>query len=150
MRQNIKNYTSEQKPETSSINIQKILSRAGAKSIILDYDDNGELIGVGFLIKTSKGDIPIKLPSRVEKVGKVMYCKSWEQLNEDEKDQCKRTAWRNIQDWIDAQCAMIETEMVKLEEIFLPYMTTPSGDTFFESMEDKGFLLPKPGEGVVE
>jgi hypothetical protein len=31
--------------------------------------------------------------------------------------------------------------MVKLEEIFLPYMVNPKGETFFENIEKKGFLL---------
>lgn len=141
MRKNIKNYTSGQSLQTTSNYIQKILARAGAKKVMFEYTDNGELEGIAFFIKTSQGDIPIKLPARVEKVGQVMYGEAWEHLTENEKDQSKRTTWKNIQDWIDAQCAMIETEMVKLEEIFLPYMATPSGETFFESMENKGFLL---------
>ena len=65
----------------------------------------------------------------------------FENLSEKEQEQARRTAWKNVQDWIDSQMAMLETEMVKLEEIFLPYMTTPSGETFFEHMENKGFYL---------
>jgi hypothetical protein len=37
---------------------------------------------------------------------------------------------------------MLDTEMVKLEEIFLPYMTNKEGKTYFEIMENKGFALP--------
>lgn len=146
MRKNIKNYTSEQKLDTTAALIQKILARAGAKRVMFDYDDNGDLEGIAFFIKTSQGEIPIKLPARVEKVHQVMYSSGKEyvspRIKEARMDQAKRTAWKNIQDWIDAQCAMIETDMVKMEEVFLPYMATPTGETFYEVMEDKGFLLP--------
>jgi hypothetical protein len=41
--------------------------------------------------------------------------------------------------------AMLDTEMVKLEEIFLPYMTK-DGQTYFELLEDRGFMLPSGAE----
>jgi hypothetical protein len=31
--------------------------------------------------------------------------------------------------------------MAKIEEIFLPYMLNATGETFFERIERKGFLL---------
>jgi hypothetical protein len=37
--------------------------------------------------------------------------------------------------------ALLEIGMVKMEEIFLPYMLDNSGSTFFERMEQRGFLL---------
>jgi hypothetical protein len=53
-----------------------------------------------------------------------------------------RTAWRNVLDWIEAQMAMIDTGMVKLIEVFLPYMTDGTGTTYFEVLEKKQFALP--------
>ena len=47
---------------------------------------------------------------------------------------------------------MIDTEMVKLEEIFLPYMTSNDGHTYFEILEGQGFMLPsgkKTQEGEI-
>jgi hypothetical protein len=37
--------------------------------------------------------------------------------------------------------ALLETEMVSLEEIFLPYLVDRTGKTLFERMERQGFLL---------
>ena len=84
--------------------------------------------------------MPIKLPARVEKVAQVMY--GTKNLSKKQQAQAKRTAWKNIQDWIDAQLALVETEMVKLEEVFLPYIVDPEGISMFEIMEGRGFLLP--------
>ena len=41
--------------------------------------------------------------------------------------------------------SLLETEMVKMEEIFLPYVITPGGRTVYEVMAEKHFLLG-PGE----
>ena len=37
--------------------------------------------------------------------------------------------------------ALLEIEMVKIEEIFLPYMVNSSGETLFERIVQRGFLL---------
>ncbi|GAH95162.1 unnamed protein product [marine sediment metagenome] len=37
--------------------------------------------------------------------------------------------------------SLLETEMVKMEEIFLPYVITPGGQTIYQVMASKGFLL---------
>jgi len=65
-------------------------------------------------------------------------------------DQARRTAWANIRDWLDAQMALIETEQVKLEEIFLPYMTDRSGKTLFEYMQENDFKMPRLSSGRSE
>ena len=38
------------------------------------------------------------------------------------REQAYRTAWRIIKDWVDAQMALLETEMVDFEEVFMPYI----------------------------
>ena len=43
MRKNIKNYTSGQSIGNTAGKIQQILARAGAKKILFDYDDFGQL-----------------------------------------------------------------------------------------------------------
>ena len=55
--------------------------------------------------------------------------------------QAVRIAWRIVKDWVRAQMAILETEMVKMEQIFLPYMITNNNQTLYESMVDRGFYL---------
>jgi hypothetical protein len=139
MRKNIKNYTSRDTVNKSLANIQQLLSAKKADKIMTDYKD-GEPIGLAFLISTPKGQMPIRLPARIEGVAKVMYGKNLQQCNYSELDQVKRTAWKNIYDWIDAQMALIETEMVKLEEVFLPYAVVKDNKTVFEQYEAGNLL----------
>lgn len=129
-------------------NIQKMLVGAGARQIMFEYDDNGLSTGITFVVNTPKGQIPVKLPVRLEKIRRVF---DRDGVSYRDEMQPYRTGWKNIHDWIDAQLALLDTEMVKLEEIFLPYMATPDGHTFFEVMENKGFMLPSGGseEGEV-
>ncbi len=134
----LKNYTSEVPVERTLQYIQQMLSKFGAEKVTIEYF-RGTAVGVVFTIKTPKGLMPIKLPARLEKVPYAMYGR--EVHSEQEKQQVYRTAWKNIHDWIAAQLALIETEMVKMEEVFLPYMQDQEGVTFFERMEERGFLL---------
>ncbi len=119
--------------------IQKMLIEAGARQIMFEYDDNGLAIGITFILKTPKNKIPVKLPVRLEKIRKV-----FEKDGVYYKDEMQpyRTGWKNIHDWIQAQLALLQTEMVKLEEIFLPYMATKEGLTYFEIMENASFMPP--------
>ena len=71
-----------------------------------------------------------------------MYRKQYEYLNEKHQSQAYRTAWANIRDWLDAQMALIQTQQVKIEEVFLPYMAVGKEKTLFQQMEERQFLLP--------
>jgi hypothetical protein len=89
------------------------------------------------------------LPARVEKAQAVLK-QQWEEGLISHKrgkentygyDQAYRVAWRNILDWVQAQMALLEIGMAKMEEVFLPYMQDRQGVTFFERMEKQDFLL---------
>lgn len=152
MRKGIKNYRARAEGmENNSQKIQWALSRVGAKRVFFEYGKNGRMEGIGFIIETPHGEFPVQLPARIDKVAQIMYKKPLKELNESQELQSYVTAWANIRDWVDAQCALIETEMVKTEEVFLPYFTDKEGKTFFESIEHQGFHLGagKSEEGKV-
>jgi hypothetical protein len=60
--------------------------------------------------------------------------------------QAVRIAWRIVKDWVRAQMAILETEMVRMEQIFLPYMITRDNQTLYEAMVDRGFHLTEGKE----
>jgi hypothetical protein len=139
----LKNYRSEMPIGRIMESITKLLVSHGARRIAYDYDEQGRQIGLLFDITTPQGSRTIKMPARIEKVARVMeeqQADGWRN-----PDQAQRTAWKNIHDWIAAQMALLETEMVKLEEVFLPYMVNETGQTLYEVLEGRGFLLP-PGK----
>lgn len=138
MRKNLKNYTSGWTVNKSLNEIQNMLASKGAEKMMIDYKD-GEPIGMTFAIKTPKGIMPVALPARIENVSAVMFGASLRQLNQRDLEQVKRTSWKNLHDWVDAQLALLETEMVKIEEIFLPYAVF-NGRTVFEHFQSGNLL----------
>ena len=151
----IKNYTSDIPINRIFQRIQDSLAQHGTRQISFDYGNNGKVYGVFFTILLDEQRLQVKLPARVDKALSVLQKQYSNGLMRDRKtsaifrrgnkkemdDQAYRVAWRNILDWVEAQMALLEIEMAKIEEIFLPYMVTSTGKTFFERIEQKGFLL---------
>jgi hypothetical protein len=145
----IKNYTSDKPIEKIFAELQQTLGTHGARHISFEYGDDGKVQGVAFTIKVNDRFLPIKLPARVEKAQAVLK-RQWDEGLISHKrgrdntygyEQAYRVAWRNILDWVQAQMALLEIGMAKIEEVFLPYMQDRDGVTFFERMEQRGFLL---------
>lgn len=138
------NYTTQIEAIKTVGEIQGILAGHGAKSIKTDYSDDGQVEALSFLIQTPHGEVGIRLPIDPEAVLKVLTQQN--RLGRVPKRyitraQAVRVAWRIVKDWVAAQMAILETEMVKMEQIFLPYVITESGRTLYEAMIDRHFQL---------
>lgn len=134
----IKNYTTKVDVFTSLGQIQGILVKHGAKKIMQDYDDDGRIVAVCFAIDTKVGKQAVRLPANVEQVLKVLH----KQKVNCDYDQAERVAWRIVKDWIDAQMAILESEMVDLGEIFFPYMiANHEGQTAYQLYAQGQLLL---------
>jgi hypothetical protein len=145
----IKNYTSDKPLEKIFAELQQTLAAHGAKQISYDYGDDGKVHGLAFAVNTNGHLIRVKLPARIEQAQAVLK-RQWDdgvishkrgRENTYGYDQAYRVAWRNILDWVQAQMALLEIGMAKMEEVFLPYMLDSQGHTLFERMEQRGFLL---------
>ncbi|GAI10450.1 unnamed protein product [marine sediment metagenome] len=115
----------------------------------MEYDGRGRITALAFKVNMPNGELPIRLPIDAAATLRVLQ-RQWENREIERKyaneDHAYRVAWRNIFHWVSAQLALLETEMVKMEEIFLPYVITPGGQTIYQVMAEKHFLLG-PGEG---
>lgn len=137
------NYTTTVEAYKTVSEIEQMLVKHGAKSIMKQFDD-GMITSLSFLINTGVNDIPIKLPIRVDDVLQVlieqkkMHSKAGIKAT---KDQANRVAWRILKDWIEVQMALLDIGMVQFEEIFLSYIETAGGKTIYEKLEEKHFLL---------
>lgn len=137
----IKNYTSKKSATATAAEIEELLIKHGAKMIQKEIT-NGNISAFRFVVDTAVGLVPIQLPVNVEAVYKI--------LQKDRKTnravkvtmaQAERTAWRCLYDWTAAQMALIEIGMVKLEQVFLPYVVYKDGRTLYEAVAAKGFYL---------
>jgi len=141
-------YTTKVPVSRTIAHIQAKLVEHGARAVMMEYGDDGRIKALSFEVPMPHGKLPICLPIDTEATQRVLKRQWDERLIESKyttKDHAYRVAWRNIFHWVSAQMALLETEMVKMQEIFLPYVITPSGQTIYQVMDGKGFLLG-PGE----
>jgi len=143
------NYSTQIEAIKTVGEIQRILAGHGAKSIQTDYSNDGQVEALSFFVLTLHGEVGIRLPINPDAVLKVLTQQN--RLGKVPKRyinraQAVRVAWRIVKDWVEAQMAILETEMVQMEQIFLPYVITKSGRTLYEVMVERHFLLG-PGQG---
>lgn len=131
------NYTTTVNVYKTIGEIQMQLVKHGAKKIMQDYDDAGHIAALSFLIDTPSGPRGIRLPANVSRVQAVLA----RQKVKSDLDQAERVAWRIVKDWIEAQMAILESEMVQIDEIFLPYMVNNAGQTLFEAYRNNQLML---------
>lgn len=137
--------TTEISVERTVGEIQGLLGRAGCVGVIVMYDDNKEVAAVGFEILLLDRRIPFRLPCRWEAVRNVLYKQRKNGTHSEStikslEVRAKRIAWRQILYWVKAQLALIDTDMVKVQEIFLPFVqTSVGGETLFQKLEGGGF-----------
>ena len=139
----ILNYSTTVDAFRTASEIECILVKHKAKSIMKNYE--GESItGLSFLIDTGFQQLPIRLPVKVDECLKILKKEKRENPRKqikDTREQAERVAWRILKDWVEAQMALLDIEMVRLEEIFMAYIETGNGQTIFERLEEKQFLL---------
>lgn len=137
------NYSTTVDAYKTVAEIEQMLVRHGAKSIMKSYEGE-DVTSLSFLIDTGNGNIPVKLPVRLDDVLQVLteQKKAHPKANiKATREQANRVAWRILKDWIEVQMALLDMKMVKFEEIFLSYIETADGKTIYEKLEEKQFLL---------
>jgi len=135
------NYTTQIEASKTVGQIHGILVAHGARTILTNYDTQGQIEALSFEVDTPRGIAHIKLPIDPDAVLRVMM-RSNSNIPRRlvTRSQAIRIAWRIVKDWVEAQMAILETEMVKMEQIFLPYIQTQSGQTLFEVFESRKML----------
>lgn len=136
------NYTTKVDVYATLGVIQGQLVRHGARKIMQDYDGQGRIVALSFLVDTPAGPRGIRLPANVDAVHAVLI----RQKVKCDREQAERVAWRIVKDWVEAQMAILESEMVQMDEIFLPYMTDNSGQTMYQAYLNNQLMLGG-GEG---
>jgi len=142
-------YTSTVPVSRTVAQVQAKLVEHGARAVMMEYDAQGRITALAFNVKTPNGDLPIRLPIDAAATLRVLQRQADNReipARYAREEHAYRVAWRIIKDWIEAQMSLLETEMVRLEQIFLPYVITPGGQTVYQVMVEKHFLLG-PGEG---
>jgi len=144
------NYTTKIDADKTASEIAKCLSMHGAQAVLTEYDEiDGYVKSLSFRIKLNEQMLSFRLPVDWKPVYEVMSKNKkfqWGDRGEKQKSdlrlQAVRTAWRIVKDWVEAQMALVETQMVTTAEVFLPYSVMRDGRTLKDHVqEDPKFLL---------
>ncbi len=140
MRQSIKNYTTTIPANKTVAEIMDILVAHGVTEVRTQWRD-GHITALLFACE----GLGFELPARVDQV-RLRLCadrvKNKDILSaaQTTEEHAEKVAWRNLKDWVDAQFALIDTGMVTVPEVFLPYLMI-NGASLFKQLEQRQFLL---------
>jgi len=128
--------------EKTAQEVSFLLGQAGAGAIQMEFRDK-KIYGLCFLIQIQGKPVPFRLPVRTaavfEYLNRKRSIRTRTKLAGQDLEQAERVAWRQILKWIQAQLALIETGMVSLPEVFLPYLQTNINETLYERLEASKF-----------
>jgi hypothetical protein len=145
------NYTTQIDPHKTAAECVALLARHGASRISMDLKD-GQPAGLAFGIDTPAGMRFYLLPANPEGVYRALdkarraghipprYV---------DREQAHRVSWRVLLSWLDAQLALIEAQVVEIEQVMLPYLIVDdTGITLYQRYLDSGHrALTAPGGG---
>lgn len=142
------NYTSGVDADKTAQEIAKCLSSHGASAVLTDYED-GILSAISFQIMLGDRKMGFKLPCDWRPVLEVLkkdrkayssYDSRYEKQQSEWRLQAVRTAWRIVKDWVEAQMALVETQMATTQTVFLSYAVMQDGRTLSEHVAEKPAL----------
>lgn len=141
------NYTTQIAVEKTTAEISRLLAGAKAQAVLTEYDAEGVLVAISFRVAGPHGILSFRLPANVEKVLAMLGKDRKVPHKLKTREQASRVAWRIIKDWLAAQMALLESELVTLPQVFLPYVQDTEGVTLYEKLERgafNGLALPSP------
>jgi hypothetical protein len=141
----ILNYTTKIDSYKTITEIQQVLAKKGARKMIVDNNENSLPIALTFTIDWHGAPLAFALPCNFEGVLRSMKKSSKVPRSLCTEEQALRVGWRIIKDWVEAQMAIVESELVGVAEVFLPYAVTKSGTTLYKHIETDGRLLLSNG-----
>lgn len=140
------NYTTQIEALKTVGEIQGILASHGARSILTEYGGDGSIVALSFKIIAPQGELAFRLPVNHDATLNVLK-RQWNRGKVPRRyvdyAQAVRVSWRIIKDWVEAQMAIVETDVVRMEEVFLPYLLVSENKTLFERMTESRFMLPE-------
>lgn len=137
------NYATKIDADKSASEIAKCLSMHGASAVMTEYDKEGGFVSaLSFKIEMNGRSLGFRLPCDPEPVLTILRKQKEKNRHiKGTRDQAVRVAWRIVKDWVEAQMALVETQMVTTAEVFLPYAVMNDGRTLAQHAQENPTLL---------
>lgn len=136
----ILNYSTKISVDRSVTEIMKILSAHGANAIMVENDETGTIRALSFKIAMDGQDVGYRLPADWKPLLQIIERDNRVPRAKKTEEHAKCVTWRILKDWVEAQMAILETRMVKMDQIFLPYAITKDGRTLYETVKASNLL----------
>lgn len=136
----ILNYTTQIDVTKTIGEIETLLAKHGATDILKNYE-GGICKIISFQIPTDEGLMPIRMPMDEKPILQLLKIQPRVPRKLQTEEQAIRVGWRIVKNWLEAQLAIIETRMVKIEQVMLPYIVGKDGKTLYETIKGLGFNL---------
>ena len=125
--------------------IMQLLGKAGATEVRTTYANGSVPVGLDFTLQTPAGLQTYRLPVKIERVQANLqrdFQNGSVRRIQTTREHAAKVAWRILKDWLQAQFAIVETGMVTTDEVLLPYLKAPSGQTVYEAFAERNLMLP--------
>lgn len=134
--------------EKTAAQVVGLLAQSGARKIMQDYE-GGKIVALSFTMMLNGQESPFRLPINTNAIVDLMKQrekakKSAYHRRSVDVEQCERIAWRQVYRWLQAQLALLETNMVTSTEIFLPYLLLANRQTLYRELERGNFKSLPP------
>lgn len=143
------NYTTSISAPKTVGEMQEMLARHGAQRIAVDYE-NGCPSALSFALETPHGVQLFTLPVNIDAMHRLLALKdqrgelkSGVKATRSSREQAERVAWRIMKDWLGAQLALIESSMVDLTQVMLPYLRVDENRTLWQAYQDQPLELTR-------
>ncbi len=144
------NYTTKIHHDVTTAECQRLLARAGAAAVTVEYDGNAVPCAIGFRLNTPHGPRHFHLPVNIGGVHKVLqqerrsggkiaglHLSAAERDRLASRDRAADIAWRVVKDWLEATLALIAHGMADLTEVMLPHLVVDEGRTLWQAYQDR-------------
>jgi hypothetical protein len=146
----ILNYRTQVAAEKTVGEISSMLAKHGVSAILTEYDEAGDVAAMSFRVRLEERDLAFRLPANWQAVLTLLEQDQKVRKQAKTKAQAIRVAWRILKDWVEAQLALIETRMVRVDEVFLPYLIVDDGQTLYQHLQAHHMALPAGAAGLTD
>lgn len=134
------NYTTTIAASRTINEMQAMLGRSGARRVMVEYADE-KPSALAFSLRTAHGERLYTLPCDVGAVHRVLLAQESDGVLRGMKgrvtpEQAERVAWRVLKDWLEAQLALVRTQMAAIDQVMLPYLHVDADRTLYHAWRD--------------
>lgn len=118
--------------------IQQILAKHGITHFSIKNEGSFP-IGLAFTIDYNGQPLNFLLPSNYKGVLQCLKQDRKVPSSSKNEEQALRTSWRIIKDWVEAQLAIVQSNISPIQEVFMPYLIiNAEGQTLSDKLLNGG------------